>query len=155
LVRDASVFLGYLNKPAETAATIDAAGWLHTGDAVTASADGTLRMTGRLKEMYKSGGYNVYPTEVETVLASHPDVDGAAIVAIPDPMWSEVGVAFLVPTAGAELDSTEMKDYCRTLLANYKIPKRFVVVDELPQLRNGKVDRILLRERARDAAEVG
>jgi acyl-CoA synthetase (AMP-forming)/AMP-acid ligase II len=150
LVRDASVFLGYLNRPKETAEVIDAAGWLHTGDAVTVAPDGTLRLTGRLKEMYKSGGYNVYPTEVETALSSHPRINAVAVVPAPDPVWSEVGVAFVVPEAGAELDSAELKGYCRERLANYKIPKRFVVVDELPQLRNGKVDRIRLRHDACD-----
>ena len=149
LVRDPCVFLGYLNRPDATAAALDADGWLHTGDAVAEDPDGNLRMIGRLKEMFKSGGYNVYPTEVEAVIGSHDAVGAVAVVEVPDPLWSEVGVAFVVPVAGAAIDADELRGHARERLANYKVPKRFVLVDELPQLPNGKADKVLLRERAR------
>jgi acyl-CoA synthetase (AMP-forming)/AMP-acid ligase II len=148
LIRDACVFLGYLNRPDATAAALDAHGWLHTGDIVRADGDGTLRLVGRLKEMYKSGGYNVYPTEVETVMASHPDVDAIAVVAVPDPTWTEVGMAFVAPRPGAALDLPGLRAWAKQRLANYKVPKRVLVVDELPLLPNGKYDKVALRERA-------
>jgi acyl-CoA synthetase (AMP-forming)/AMP-acid ligase II len=147
LLKDECVFLGYLNRPDATAAAIDADGWLHTGDAVTVEPDGNLRLVGRLKEMFKSGGYNVYPSEVERELCSHPAVSEVAVVAAPDPLWSEVGVAFVVPAAALDLE--ELREHARERLANYKVPKRLLLVDALPRLPNGKVDRLSLRERIR------
>ena len=147
LLKDECVFLGYLNRPEATAAAIDADGWLHTGDAVTVEPDGNLRLVGRLKEMFKSGGYNVYPSEVERELCSHPAVSEVAVVAAPDPLWSEVGVAFVVPAAALDLE--ELREHARERLANYKVPKRLLLVDALPRLPNGKVDRLSLRERIR------
>jgi acyl-CoA synthetase (AMP-forming)/AMP-acid ligase II len=144
LLRDECVFDGYLNRPQATAAAIDDDGWLHTGDAVSVEADGNLRLVGRLKEMFKSGGYNVYPSEVENVLGSHPAVSEVAVVAAPDPLWTEVGVAFVVPAAA--LDSEELREHARERLANYKVPKRLLLVDALPRLPNGKVDKLSLRK---------
>jgi acyl-CoA synthetase (AMP-forming)/AMP-acid ligase II len=149
LVRDPCVFLGYLHRPDATAAALDENGWLHTGDAVAADPDGNLRMVGRLKEMFKSGGYNVYPTEIETVISTCDAVSAVAVVDVPDPLWSEVGVAFVVPAAGARVRPEELREHARARLANYKVPKRFVVVDSLPQLPNGKADKVALREQAR------
>ena len=97
--------------------------------------------------MYKSGGYNVYPREVEDAIQSHPDVLMAAVVARPDPLWQEVGVAFVVPRVS--LTVLEVEAHCRQRLANYKIPKQFVLCDELPLLPIGKVDKVELRRRAR------
>jgi acyl-CoA synthetase (AMP-forming)/AMP-acid ligase II len=144
LVRDGCVFSGYLNRPAATAATIDADGWLHTGDAVAQLPDGNLRLAGRLKEMFKSGGYNVYPTEVEAVIGAHHAVSAVAVVAVPDPLWGEVGVAFVVLKAAADVD--HLRTHARAHLANYKVPKRFIVVRDLPQLPNGKTDKVRLRK---------
>jgi acyl-CoA synthetase (AMP-forming)/AMP-acid ligase II len=152
LVRDPCVFLGYLNRPEATAAALDADGWLHTDDAVEADPDGNLRMVGRLKEMFKSGGYNVYPTEVETVICTHDAVSAVAVVEVPDELWSEVGVAFVVPAEGARPQPGDLRAHARERLANYKVPKRFVVVDELPQLPNGKADKVRLRAQARAIA---
>ncbi len=147
LVRDASVFLGYLNRKEATAETLDEDGWLHTGDAVVQEADGKLRFVGRVKEMFKSGGYNVYPTEVEGVIGAHPAVAEVAVVGAPDPLWEEVGVAFVVLRDDQSgLDGVEA--HARNELANYKVPKRFIAVPDLPLLRNEKVDRSLLRARA-------
>lgn len=149
MVRDESVFLGYLNRPDATAAVLGPDGWLHTGDAVTRDPDGSLRLVGRLREMFKSGGYNVYPTEVEGVIAEHAAVRTAAVVDAPDPLWSEVGVAYVVLAPGAQIDAEGLRAHARERLANYKVPKRFVIVDALPQLPNGKPDKLALRERAR------
>ncbi len=155
LVRDPCLFLGYLNRPEATALALDAEGWLHTGDAVAKGADGNLRLVGRLKEMFKSGGYNVYPTEIETVIGSHPAVGAVAVVEAPDKLWAEVGLAFVVPKSGGTLTAAELSEYCRARLANYKVPKRFEIVVNLPQLSNGKFDKVELRERARRLAGDG
>jgi fatty-acyl-CoA synthase len=95
--------------------------------------------------MFKSGGYNVYPAEVEQVVSAHEDVTAAAVVSAADPLWGEVGVAFVVPQPGRSIRTDELRAYARRRLANYKVPKRFEVVGELPQLPNGKVDRQALR----------
>ena len=153
LVRDPCVFLGYYNRPEATAAAIDAEGWLHTGDVVEQGADGNLRLAGRLREMYKSGGYNVYPTEIETAIATHDDVSAVAVVGAPDPKWDEIGIAFLRVREGAAVGVDELREHARERLANYKVPKRFVLVDELPRLANEKVDRMALRERAASLVE--
>lgn len=148
-VRDSTVFLGYLHNPEATAETVDADEWLHTGDVVVVDEDGTMHMVGRKKEMFKSGGYNVYPSEIEGVIGEHGEVVHVAVVEAPDPLWESVGVAFVVPNDGETFDVERLVTYLRSRLANYKIPKRFVLVDELPQLANGKVDRVSLRERAK------
>ncbi len=149
LISDPTVFLGYLNRPGATAETIDSGGWLHTGDIVAGQPDGTLVMVGRKKEMFKSGGYNVYPSEIEGVIGDHGDVVHAAVVEAPDPLWESVGIAFVVPQDPDRFELAAVTEYLRSRLANYKVPKRFVVMAELPQLANGKVDRVQLRHQAR------
>jgi acyl-CoA synthetase (AMP-forming)/AMP-acid ligase II len=149
-VRDPSLFVGYLNRPEATAGALDSDGWLHTGDVVRRLPSDELQMVGRKKEMFKSGGYNVYPTEIEAVVGSHAAVAAVAVVEVPDPVWDEVGVAYVVPRAGAVLDVEQLKTYARERLANYKVPKRFVIADELPQLPNGKFDKVTLRARAKE-----
>ncbi|MFN3592075.1 MAG: class I adenylate-forming enzyme family protein, partial [Thermaurantiacus sp.] len=122
LARSGQNFCGYWRDPAATAAAFTADGFFRTGDAGAWLEDGTLQLVGRVKFMFKSGGYNIWPAEIEAVLADHPDILEAAVVATPDPVWQEVGVAFVVtarPAAPAALDA-----WCRERLANYKIPKR-------------------------------
>lgn len=148
LIRDSTVFLGYLNRPEATADTIGADGWLHTGDVAVADPGGTMRLVGRMKEMYKSGGYNVYPPEIENVIGGYNDVVQVAVVGAPDPLWESVGVAFLVVGDRADFALPEFTAYLRSELANYKVPKRFELLDAMPQLPNGKVDRVELRRRA-------
>lgn len=138
--------LGYWRRPEASAETISADGWLATGDLARRNPDGSYSIVGRVKEMYKSGGYNVYPREVEQVIESHPAVDMAAVVSAPDPVWQEVGVAYVLP--GGELSTEELRAWCRERLANYKLPKLFVVVEELPLLPIGKVDKVTLTQRA-------
>jgi acyl-CoA synthetase (AMP-forming)/AMP-acid ligase II len=139
-------FLGYWNKPEATAEAITPDGFFKTGDLAVRRPDGRYRIVGRLKEMYKSGGYNVYPREVETVLEAHPDVALAAVVAVPDPLWDEVGVAFVSGAPG--LSAQALETWCKERLANYKAPKLVVVEAELPLLPIGKVDKVLLKRRA-------
>ena len=145
LVRGPLVMPGYLGRPPE-AWNIDRDGWLHTGDLGELLADGNLRLLGRRSEMYKSGGYNVYPREVELVLEAHPDVTHAVVVAVPDDEFQEAGVAFVMAAPGVNADA--LRAHCRSLLASYKLPKRLELVPELPLLANGKVDKRALRATA-------
>lgn len=145
-VRSIYNLLGYWRRPEATAEAFTADGWFRTGDVAERRADGRYRLVGRLKEMYKSGGYNVYPREIEDAIHSHPDVIMAAVVSRPDPLWDEVGVAYVVARPG--MTANALEQYCRERLANYKLPKEFVLCDELPLLPIGKVDKVALKRRA-------
>lgn len=146
LVRGDNVMHGYLDDPAATAATVDAAGWLHTGDIGILDARGYLRITDRLKDMYTVGGFKAWPAEIERVLLTHPDIADAAVVGMPDDRLGEVGCAFLV-WRGAIPDAEALTRWCRERMANYKVPRRFVGVETLPRNASGKVLKPLLRER--------
>jgi acyl-CoA synthetase (AMP-forming)/AMP-acid ligase II len=145
-VRSRRNTLGYWRNPQATAAAFTADGFLRTGDLATLAPDGSYRLVGRLTEMYKSGGYNVYPREIESVLERHPALLQVAVISVPDPLWQEVGIAFV--TAATPVAAGELECFCREQLAHYKVPKRFFVETELPLLPIGKVDRRALRERA-------
>jgi acyl-CoA synthetase (AMP-forming)/AMP-acid ligase II len=149
-VRGEFLMLGYLNRPDATQAAFTADGWLKTGDAAVRRPDGTIRLVGRLIEMFKSGGYNVYPREVELALEAHPEILQAAVVPRPDEVYGEVGVAFVAPRTGSGLDEGKVLAHCRAQLANYKVPKAVRVVDSLPMLPIGKVDRAALRRALED-----
>ncbi len=144
--------LGYWRQPEATRETLTPDGWLRTGDTAVRLADGHYRIVGRIKEMYKSGGYNVYPREVEDALEAHPAVSLAAVVPVADPLWGESGVAYVVPNA--PISAGELTAHCRSRLANYKIPKRIILRDTLPLLPIGKVDKILLKAEAQESAPV-
>jgi acyl-CoA synthetase (AMP-forming)/AMP-acid ligase II len=145
--RSEAMMLGYWRDPELTATVIDADGWLHTGDLGTLDADGNVRIVGRLKEMYIRGGYNVYPTEVEAVLAEHPAVAQVAVVGLTDPVLGEVGGAFVVPAdAGAPPELAALRDWSRARIADYKAPDRLIVVDALPVTGMHKVDKNALRQ---------
>ncbi|MHB8642016.1 MAG: acyl-CoA synthetase [Gaiellaceae bacterium] len=149
LVRGPNVFPGYWrNSEATGAALVD--GWLRTGDVAEIDAEGYYRIRGRLKEMYISGGENVYPAEVESVLYEHPAVGDAAVVGVADERWGEVGVAFVV--AKSEVTEPELVEHCRERLAHYKVPKRVRFVDALPLSAMNKVLKDELR--ALDEQEV-
>lgn len=149
-IKDPWMFDGYRSTQG-VAAAFSSDGWFKTGDLAVENADGSWRIAGRCKEMFKSGGYNVYPREVEQVIESHPQVRQVALVDVPDPLFGEVGVAFVVLNGdAAELPT--LLPYCRERLANYKIPKRVVIVDALPMLPIGKVDKAALKLLAREAA---
>jgi acyl-CoA synthetase (AMP-forming)/AMP-acid ligase II len=141
--------LGYWRRPEANAETIDAEGWMRTGDTAIRRTDGRYRIVGRIKEMFKSGGYNVYPREVETAIEAHPLIDQAAVVSVPDDVWQEVGVAFV--TLRGPLTNEALNTHCRERLANYKIPKSFIVLDEMPLLPIGKIDKAALTRQARAA----
>ncbi len=144
LIRGPNVFTGYWNDPTATAATIRD-GWLHTGDIAMRDDDGCYTILGRSKEMFISGGENVYPAEVESALLAHPSVTAAAVVGVPHETWGEVGRAFIVVAAG--YDEAALRAYLAERLARYKLPRSIVVVDALPLTAIGKIDKKLLAAR--------
>jgi len=148
LLRGPNVMLGYLDDPEATAAAIDADGWLHTGDIGTVDDTGNLRITDRLKDMYICGGFNVYPAEIEQVLARLDGVADAAVIGVPDERLGEVGRAFVVARAGAGLDEQKVIAYTREHLANFKTPRSVRFVEKLPRNAGGKVLKPQLRELA-------
>jgi acyl-CoA synthetase (AMP-forming)/AMP-acid ligase II len=129
-----------------TREAIDPGGWLHTGDVGHLDPDGYLTITDRLKDMYICGGFNVYPAEVEQVLARLEGVAEAAVVGVPDGRLGEVGRAYLVPRPGCALDAGAVLAWCRPRLANYKLPRQIVFRDSLPRNPAGKTLKRLLRE---------
>ena len=141
LIRGPHVVAGYWNRPDATAETIRD-GWLHTGDVATRDADGCFRILGRSKDMFISGGENVYPAEVESAITEYPAVHEAAVVGVPDETWGEVGRAFLV--VGDNFDQDGLADFLNDRLARYKLPRSFVVLDEIPLTAIGKIDKKLL-----------
>ncbi|MCV7290127.1 fatty acid--CoA ligase family protein [Mycolicibacterium wolinskyi] len=147
LLRGPNVMLGYLDDPEATAAAIDADGWLHTGDIGTLDAAGNLTITDRLKDMYICGGFNVYPAEIEQVLARLDGVAESAVIGVPDDRLGEVGKAFVVVKAGAQLDEAAVIAYAREHLANFKVPRSVEFLDMLPRNPGGKVVKPVLRER--------
>jgi fatty-acyl-CoA synthase len=145
-IRGFGVMAGYFNDPDATAATIDADGWLHTGDLATMDGRGYLRITGRLKDMIVTGGINVYPAEIEAVIAAHHSVATVAVVGLPDPHWGEAVVAVVLPREPDQRDAKELEAFARERLAPYKVPKRWMYVDELPMTASGKVQKFRLLE---------
>ncbi len=146
LVRGPSVFAGYWRLPEETEKALKG-GWLHTGDIAERDDEGFYRIKDRLKDMYISGGENVYPAEVEAVLHAHPDVVEAAVLGVPDERWGESGLAVVVKRAGSELTPEKTIDWCRESLATYKVPRQVTFVDELPRSGTSKVLKRELAER--------
>lgn len=132
-------FNGYWGDAEATAKAVDRDGWLRTGDLGTLDGSGALRLTGRVHRVFKSGGYNVSPTEIEAALLDLPEVVDTCVVGVEDPLWGHVPVAFLV-TSTADRDAEPFIARLRDRLANYKVPKRLVFLDALPRLPIGKVD---------------
>ncbi len=148
VVRGYNVMKGYFNNPAATDETIDLDGWLHTGDIGVMDAEGNIDITDRLKDMIVSGGFNVYPAEVEAVLRQHESVGQVAVIGIPDERMGEVGLAVVVPALGRAGKSVdELLAWAREHLANFKVPRRIEIVDALPLNASGKVLKRELRER--------
>jgi fatty-acyl-CoA synthase len=135
---------GYWNAPEPTRAAFTDDGWLKTGDLAMEDADGFTYIVGRLKEMYISGGENVYPAEVENLYARHPAVLEAAVIGVPDEKWGEVGRAYILLRQGASAAAEELSRFGRDNLAAYKVPKSFVFVDDFPRTAAGKVQKHLL-----------
>jgi fatty-acyl-CoA synthase len=145
-IRGFGVMAGYFDEPDATAAAIEPDGWLHTGDLATMDARGYLMITGRLKDMIVTGGINVYPVEIEAVIAEHPLVAEVAVFGVPDRQWGEAVVAVVRAADGAEPDPTALQTFARDRMAPYKVPKRWVFTGELPRTASGKVQKFVLRE---------
>jgi fatty-acyl-CoA synthase len=144
VVRGPILMLEYWRRPEDTAASRPR-GWHRTGDLAVVDDEGYVTLVGRSKELYISGGENVYPAEVERVLEEHPDVAEAAVVGVPDPEWGEHGRAFVVPLR-RPLDTDALLAWARERLARYKLPKEVIVVDELPRTASGKIQKHRLRD---------
>jgi len=145
LIRGPHLCAGYWNNPEATAEAFRG-GWLHTGDLAKRDAEGYYYIVGRIKDMFISGGENVYPAEIESVLYSHPAVAEAAVIGIPDPKWGEVGRAIVALRPGASVTEEELLDFCRERLARYKVPKSIIFVDALPKTGAGKIDKERLKK---------
>ena len=143
--RGPTTMLGYWNRPDDTAATLHH-GWLHSGDLGVVRDDGYLQVTGRSKELYKSGGELVMPKEIEDLLAAHDAISQVFAVGLPDERWGEIGCVVVVPAPGAVLTEADVLATCRAKLARFKVPKRVVFyrADDLPTTPTGKVQKFRL-----------
>ncbi|MBI2213922.1 MAG: AMP-binding protein [Acidobacteria bacterium] len=139
--RGPHVSSGYWNNPEATAASYMPDGWFRTGDSARRDAEGFYTIAGRKKEMFISGGVNVYPAEIEAELVQHPSVSDAAVVGVGDPTWGEVGAAFVVAAPGATIDVAALEAWLAERLSRLKIPKRWNVLTELPRTPYGKVEK--------------
>jgi long-chain acyl-CoA synthetase len=145
-VRGDNVMAGYWNKPEETAAVLRN-GWYRTGDVGWIDSQGFLFLVDRAKDMIVSGGENVYSTEVEQALMTHPGVLECAVYGIPDPRWGEAVAATVVAREGIDLTDTELVEHCRSLIAGFKVPRRIeVIADPLPKSAAGKILKREIRE---------
>ena len=146
-LRGPHVCKGYWNNPEATAAALDADGWFHTGDLARRDADGFYFIAGRQKDMLISGGVNVYPAEIEAELLPHPAVQDAAVVAVPDATWGEIGAGCVVLRKAGSVTGDELAEFLSARLAKYKIPRRWLFLDALPRTAYGKVIKGELRDR--------
>ena len=145
-VRGYAVMLGYNDDPEATAKTVDAAGWLHTGDLGTIDHRGFVRITGRVKDMIIRGGENLFPAEIENVLLEHPQVAEVAVVGVPDAKYGEAVAAFVRTAAGTIFDPAALKAHCRAQIAAQKTPSHWIEVSEWPLTGSGKIQKFELRK---------
>jgi fatty-acyl-CoA synthase len=145
-IRSTFCMNGYWQDPEATRRAFTPDGWLRTGDVGALTENGMLRLIGRTTETFKSGGYNIYPVEIERAIASHEAVADAAVVSLADPLFGMVGAAMVQPHPGRELTAAVLRVHLADRLANYKIPKRILIAAELPKLPVGKIDKTAVRE---------
>jgi fatty-acyl-CoA synthase len=145
VVKGPIVMNGYWNRDDLTDEVIRD-GWFHTGDLARIDEEGFVYIVDRKKDMFISGGENVYPAEIEKVLLGHPGITDAAVVAVPDKKWSEVGKAFIVTRDGKSVEPDEIYQFLKDKLAKYKIPKYIEFFDKLPKTASGKIRKGLLKE---------
>lgn len=141
VVRGPITMTGYWRRPDASAEVLRENGWLRTGDLATIDAEGFVTLVGRARDLFISGGENVYPAQVEQCYAAHPAIREIAVVGEPDPRWGEVGCAYVVLAAGAALDADALRDWGRERLASFKVPRRWVAVATLPRTVTGKVQK--------------
>jgi fatty-acyl-CoA synthase len=146
-VRGYQKMIGYVNAPQETSSTVDPEGWLHMGDLGTMDERGFLRITGRLKDMIIRGGMNLYPSEIENVLFSHPEVAQVSVVGVPDERWGEIVAAVVLPRdLTIPPDPEALRTFCHERLSRHKAPSLWFIVDHLPLTPTGKVQKFVLQE---------
>lgn len=145
-MRGHGVMLGYYNMPEQTARTIDAEGWLHSGDLALRMPNGYYRITGRIKDMVIRGGENIYPREIEEFLYTHPAVQDVAVVGVPDPKYIEELAAWIRLKPGQSASDEEIREFCRGNLSHFKVPKYIRFINEFPQTVTGKIQKFKIRE---------
>jgi fatty-acyl-CoA synthase len=138
---------GYWAEPDRSAEVIDAAGWMHTGDLATIDDDGYCNIVGRIKDMVIRGGENIYPREIEEFLFLHPKVHAVACFGVPDQNFGEVLCAWIQLRAGVQSNEGEIKTFCASRIAHYKVPRHVRFVDEFPMTATGKIQKFIMRER--------
>ena len=153
--RGYNVMLGYYRAPEVTARTIDDEGWLYSGDLATMDEEGYVQIVGRKKDMLICGGFNVYPAEIEEYLFTHPKVQNVSVIGVSDDVFGEVAAAFIIPREGEAIDPQEIVDFCVGEIANFKVPRYVVILDEFPMTQSGKIQKFRLREVAVAALEAG
>ncbi len=146
--RGYSVMQGYWNEPDKTAASIDADGWMHTGDIAIMFDDGYVNIVGRIKDMIIRGGENIYPREVEEFLLGHPGVADVQVIGVPDARYGEVVVACIIPAGDATPTLDDIKDFCSGRIAHFKVPTHVRIVEEFPMTVTGKIRKVEMREAA-------
>jgi fatty-acyl-CoA synthase len=146
LTRGYCVMLGYWNDPERTAESIDAAGWMHTGDLATMDDDGYCNIVGRIKDMVIRGGENVYPREIEEFLYRHPKIQDVQVIGVPDPRYGEELCAWVRLRSGEQATAEDIREFCRGQIAHYKIPRYIKFVDQFPMTVTGKIQKFLMRE---------
>lgn len=145
-IRSEHCMIEYYLDPSATKETITSDGWLNTGDAATLTSEGDFKLVGRIKEMYKSGGYNIYPREIESVLEEHPEIMLSAVVPVDDPLYQQVGHAFVkLYHSDSDVTAERLIAWCRDRMANYKVPKKITILDSLPIMPTGKTDKLKLK----------
>ena len=144
----AANMLGYYNRPEQSQQAFTDDGWLRTGDICLRRNDGNIVFISRIKEMFKSGGINIYPREIERVLEEHPAIEMAAVVGVPDKLYQEVGYAFVSVKQHQCVDDEQLQVFARQHLVGHKVPKRIFIVAQLPMLPVGKIDKVFLKKQA-------
>lgn len=147
VVRGYNVMQGYFENVEATKEAIDQDGWLHTGDIGVMDAQGYLRITDRIKDMFIVGGFNVYPAEIENAIVTYKGVAQAAVIGLPDERMGEVAAVCIVPVAGVQINKEDFMAWCKQNMANYKVPKRVEIMDSLPMNATGKVQKFVLRDK--------
>jgi fatty-acyl-CoA synthase len=145
-IRGGFVMDGYWKRPAETAEALRD-GWLHTGDLASRDEDGFIRIVDRKRDMIISGAFNIFPREIEEVLAVEPTVSAAAVIGVPDDKWGEAVTAFVVPRPGQTIDVEALQALVRQRKGRHQVPKQVFVMDSLPLTAVGKIDKKQLRSR--------
>ncbi len=153
--RGYNVMLGYWKNAQATEEMVDEEGWLYSGDLATIDEDGYVRIVGRKKDMIITGGFNVYPAEIEEVLFTHPGIQNVAVIGVPDEVMGEVAMAFVIPRQGHNVEPQEVAEFCARRVAGFKVPRYVHVTEEFPMTPSGKVQKFRLRETSAELIDSG